>query len=144
MLGRLMGCELEDVGDAEAHVLHIEHRSHEAPALAFGTTEDDVRQELHLDGLCAVAPAGFAAPARDVEGEEPRLVAPLLGERLLGEALSKCLPNLQICRSIAARSSTKRSLIHPHHALERLESRHSIVVERRTLRLHTELTLNGR
>ena len=102
MLSRLVCRELEDVGDVEAQVLHIEDRPDEAPPLTLRTTEDDVGQELHFDRFRAIAPARLAAPTRHVEREEPRLVATLLGEGLLGEALSERLPNLQVCRCIAA------------------------------------------
>ena len=94
--------ELEDVSDVEAHVLDVEHRSDEPPALAFGAAEDDVGQELHLDRLGAVAAARLAAAAGHVEREDAGLVPTFLGERRGGKPLSEDVPNLQICRSVAA------------------------------------------
>ena len=76
----LVDGQAEHLGDVEPPVLDREHLGPEALALADGAEERDVREELHLDRLVALARARLAAPGAgtpapptlrlgDVEGE---------------------------------------------------------------------------
>ncbi len=144
VLGGLLGRELEHVRDVHVFVLHVEHGADEAPPLALGAAEDDVREELHLDRLGAVAATGLAAPASDVEGEDPGFVSALLGQACRRKALSEHIPNLEVSRGVAARSSAERSLIDPDDAVQRGEALDVVVLERRPIRLEAELALDRR
>src|SRR5262249_34365657 len=66
---RLVDREIEDVGDRFAAILDLERLAVVAPALALLARDVDVGQEMHLDGDDAVALAGLAPPALDVERE---------------------------------------------------------------------------
>ena len=55
--------------DVQAVIADIEHAWLVARAVAFLADELDVGEELHLDGHGAVALAGFAASAGNVERE---------------------------------------------------------------------------
>ena len=66
-------------------IANLQHLRLVARAFALLADQFDVRQELHLDRHCAVALAGFAAPAGNVErkvsGAEAALLAPRAGKR---------------------------------------------------------------
>ena len=74
-VGRLLDRHVEHVGDRLALELHLQRLAVVALALADVAGDVDVGQEVHLDLDDAVALAGLAAAALDVEGEAPRLVA---------------------------------------------------------------------
>ena len=74
---------VEHVGDGVVAELHVERFAVVALALADVALDIDVGQEVHLDLDDAVALAGFAASALDVEREAPRPVAARLGFRQL-------------------------------------------------------------
>ena len=74
-LQRLGDGHVEDIGNALPLVVHFEGLPVVARALADLALDIDIRQKVHLDLDDAVAGAGFAAPALDVEGEAARLVA---------------------------------------------------------------------
>ena len=60
---------LENVADRALAYLGLQHFRAETSALAFRAWHVNVREELHLDLLVALAPAGLAPPALDVERE---------------------------------------------------------------------------
>ena len=84
-LHRLVDGQLQHVGDGLVLEAHLQRLAVVALPLADLAGDEDVGQELHLDLLQPVPLAGLAAPALDVEGEAPRLVAPDAGLRDLGE-----------------------------------------------------------
>ena len=86
-LQRGLHVHLQHVGDALALVLDLERLAIVALAFADIAAHPHIGQELHLDALLAVALAGLAAPALDVEREAPRLVAAQLG---LGRLARTC------------------------------------------------------
>src|SRR5262249_43689817 len=61
--------EVEHVVDVLALITHLKHLRLIARALALFADQFDVGEELHFDGDGAVALAGFASAARNVEGE---------------------------------------------------------------------------
>ncbi len=128
--GRLCHRQLENVGDVQLAVGHLEHLAREAPAAAFGTGERDVGEELHLHRLRALTSTGLTATPGDVERERPRGVAALLGEGLGAEALADDVPDLQVGRGIAAARTPEGGLIHLHHALEVLVTGDGAVAQR--------------
>ncbi len=67
--------QLQDLRDVLALPQHFQRLAVVALALADVAGHVDVRQEVHLDLDHAVALAGLAAAALDVEAEAPRLVA---------------------------------------------------------------------
>ena len=72
---RLLDRHLEHVGDRLALEAHLERLAVVALAVAGLARDVDVGQEVHLDLDRAVALAGLAAAAADVEREAARLVA---------------------------------------------------------------------
>src|SRR3984893_710539 len=82
-LGGLLNRHVQDVGDTLALEQHLQRLA--VVALALADIAGDVAggQEVHLDLDDAVALAGLAAAALDVEREPPGLVAARLG---LGQA----------------------------------------------------------
>src|SRR5262249_11790534 len=76
---------LQDVGDVLALVADFQGLAVVSAALADFAGDVDVRQEVHLDLDDAVAFAGLAAAAFDVEGEAADAVAPGARFRDMGE-----------------------------------------------------------
>ncbi len=72
---RLSHREIEDVGDGEASVLHLEGLAVVTLAPARLALDEHVGEEVHLDSEHPVALAGLASAALDVERETPRFVA---------------------------------------------------------------------
>src|SRR6185436_2078687 len=72
---RLLDRHVEDVGDRLALEADVQRLAVVPLAVALLARHVDVRQEVHLDLDLPVAAAHLAAPALDVEGEAPRLVA---------------------------------------------------------------------
>src|SRR4051794_12974265 len=70
--------EIQHLVDVPSAVVHFEHLRLEALPVALIARHEDVRQELHLDAHLPFALAGFAASARNVEGEVARREAPRL------------------------------------------------------------------
>ena len=72
---RLLDGHVEDVGDRLLLELHLQRLAIVALALADVAGDVDVGQEVHLDLDDAVALAGLAAAALDVEREAAGLIA---------------------------------------------------------------------
>ena len=72
---RVLDGHVEHVGDAVALELHLQRFAIVARAVADVAGDIDVGEEVHLDLEHAVALAGFAAAALDVEAEAAGLVA---------------------------------------------------------------------
>ena len=70
---------VQHLGDVPALVLDLQRLAVVAAAAADVAGDVDVGQEVHLDLDHAVALAGLAAAALDVEGEAPGTVAALAG-----------------------------------------------------------------
>src|SRR3984893_2553041 len=103
--------QVEHLGDVLALVLDLQRVAVVALAAAYFAGYVDVGQEVHLDADDAVALAGLAAPALDVEGEPPRAIAahPCLGE--LREKLADVGEEPGIGRGAGARRAPDRALI---------------------------------
>ena len=76
---RLAHRQAEDFVDILVAIAHFQNAALEARAAAFLADQFDVGEKLHLDGDRAVALAGLAAPAGDIEGKVAGAEAALLG-----------------------------------------------------------------
>ena len=103
--------EIEHLGDRLAAVLHVERLAVVAAALALLAGHEDVGQEVHLDGDDAVALAGLAAPALDVEREAAGPVAAGLGLGHHGEQIADEREEPGVGGRIRARRAADRRLI---------------------------------
>ncbi len=77
---------------------------------------------MHLDLDHAVALAGLAAPALDVEGEAPGLVAARLGLGQLGEPFADGGEGAGIGRGVGARRAPDRRLVDVDDLVEQLDA----------------------
>src|SRR5205823_7883714 len=87
----------------------------------------DIGQKVHLNLDHAVALAGLAAPALDVEAEAPRLVAARLGLRQAGEPFADRRERAGVGRGIAARRAADRRLVDIDDLVEMFEPVDAVV-----------------
>ncbi len=92
-----------------------------ALALADVAGDVDVGQEVHLDLDDAVALAGLAAPALDVEGEAAGRVAARLGFGQAGEPVADRRERAGVGRGVGARRAPDRRLVDVDDLVEMLE-----------------------
>ena len=118
---RLLDGHVEHVGDALALELHLQRLAVVALAVALLAGHVDVGQEVHLDLDLPVAAADLAAPALDVEGEAPRLVA--ARARLLGlrEQVADHVEQPRVGGGVRARRAPDRRLVDGDDLVELLE-----------------------
>ena len=98
-----------------------------ALALADVAGDVDVGQEVHLDLDDAVALAGLAAAALDVEGEAAGLVAARLGFRQAGEPFADRREGAGIGRGVGARRAADRRLVDVDDLVDVLEPLDAVV-----------------
>ena len=79
--------------------------------MAGGTGDVDVGEEVHFDFVDAVALAGFAAAALDVEGEAARLIAAEFGFGLSGEEVADGGENAGVGCRVRARGAADGALV---------------------------------
>lgn len=84
---------VEDIGNGLALVEDLEGFAVVARPVAHSAGDVDVREEVHLDAQRAVALAGLAAPALDVEGEAPGSVTAELRLGRFREELADGVPH---------------------------------------------------
>ena len=115
---RLLDGHVEHLVDVLVLVAHVQGLPVVALALALIAGDVDVGQEVHLHLDDAVALAGLAAPALDVEAEAPRLVAP--GPRLLGlgEQFAYRGEQSGVGGRIGARRAADRALVDIDHLVQ--------------------------
>ena len=112
---------VEHVGDALALEQDLQRLAVVALALAGLAGDVDVGQEVHLDLDDAVALAGLAAPALDVEAEPPRLVAARLALRQPGEPVADRAEGAGVGGGVRARRAPDRRLVDVDDLVEVLE-----------------------
>ena len=110
-LDGLLDRHVEHLGDGLALVVHLERLPVVAGAVADLARHVDVGQEVHLDLDRAVAGAGLAAAALDVEGEPALLVAADLRLRGLGEQLADVVEDAGVGRRVGPRRAADRRLV---------------------------------
>ena len=93
-----------------------------ALALADIALDIDVGQEVHLDLDDAVALAGLAAPALDVEAEAARGIAARLGFRQFGEPVADGGEGAGIGGRVGARRAADRALVDVDHLVEEFQA----------------------
>ena len=113
--------EFQHIGHAQATRLQLAHRmaldmhfedfGPVALAVAVGTAQIDIGQELHLDMLEARAAAGRAAAIAAVEAELRRRVAALARQRRHREQLADAVPGADIAGRVGARGLADRRLV---------------------------------
>src|SRR5262249_3622819 len=106
---------------------HLERLAVIALALADVAGDVNVGQKMHLDLDHAVALAGLAAPALDVEGEAAGLVAARLRLGQAREPFADRGERAGIGRRMAARRAADRRLIDVDHLVEMFEALDTLV-----------------
>ncbi len=135
--------QLEHVGDRLLFHDNLEHLVAEALAVAVGTAEVHVRQELHLDVLETVAAAGRAAPVAGVEAEGAGRVPALFRERLFRVNVADRVPGADVARGIRARRAPDRRLVDHDHVPDQRVAAQLAERPRRFGRLALRLSQRG-
>jgi hypothetical protein len=107
----LIDGQLQHFVDVQAVVADFEDAGLEAGALALLADQLDIGQKLHLHRDGAIALAGFAAPAGNVEREVAGGVAALFGVARGGEELPDQVEHLDISHRVGARGAADGRLI---------------------------------
>ena len=126
-LGRLVDGHVQDVGDRLVLVTDLQGLPVVAGAVADLAGDVDVGQEVHLDLERAVALAGLAASALDVEGETPGSVAAHLRLGHGREDLADVVPHAGVGGGIGPRGTSDRRLVHVDHLVQVLHASHRLV-----------------
>ena len=87
----------------------------------------DVGQEVHLDGLVAIAAAGLAAPALHVEGESTGFVAADLGFGQVDKQRADVGEDARVGGWIGTRGAPDGRLIDIHHLIDMFQSLDALV-----------------
>ncbi len=106
---------------------HLQRLAVVALALAGGAGDVDVGQEVHLDLDDAVALAGLAAAALDVEGEAAGLVAARLGLGQAGEPFADWRERAGVGRGVGARGAADRRLVDVDDLVDMLQPLDAVV-----------------
>ena len=118
---RLFHRHVEYIGDRLVLEGDLQRLAVVALALADVALDIDIRQEMHLDLEHAVALAGLAAPALDVEREAPRPVAARAGFGQAGEPVADRAEGGGIGRRVGARRPPDRRLVDIDDLVEMLQ-----------------------
>src|SRR5512147_1046497 len=105
-----------------ALIANGEHLRLVTRAFALFADEFDVGEELHLDGNGAVALAGFAASAGDVEGEVSSREAAFLRFGQRGKQVADSVKGLNVRNWIRARGASDRRLVNEDNFIEILNA----------------------
>ena len=117
----LVDGHVEDFGDIAALEAHIEGLGVVALAVALFAGHVDVREELHLDFLDAVAGADLASAALDIEGEASGLVAAQLGVVGHREDLADEVEESGVGGGVRARRLADGALVDDNHLVHVLQ-----------------------
>jgi hypothetical protein len=120
----LLHRHVEHVRDRLALEADVERLAVVALAVALLARDVHVRQEVHLDLDLAVAAADLAAPALDVEGEAPGLVAPRPGLLRLGVDVADDVEQPGVGRRVGPRRAPDRRLVDGDDLVELVEPEH--------------------
>src|SRR6185312_6437678 len=129
-LERLFHRHVEHVGDRLALEQYLERLAVVALALADVASDVDVGQEVHLDLDDAVALAGLAAAALDVEREAARLVAARLALGQGGEPFADRREGAGIGRRVGPRRAADRRLVDVDDLVDMLQAFDAVVRSR--------------
>ena len=120
-LRRLLHRHLQHFVDVFALVLDLQRFAVVALPVAHIAGHVDVRQKMHFHLEHAVALAGFAAPAFDIERKASRAIAAFARRRHAGEQVADRGEEPGVGRRIGARRAPDRALIDVHHLVEKLQ-----------------------
>ena len=123
----LLHRHLQHLVDVFALVAHLESLPVVALALAHLAGDVDVWQEVHLDLQQAVAGAGLAPSAPDVEGEPARAVSPALGVLGGGEQLPDVVEQPGVGGGVGAGRPADGGLVDGDDLVEELDALHAVV-----------------
>jgi hypothetical protein len=123
---RVLDRQVEHVGDGVALELHGQRLAVVAAAVADTRRDVDVGQEVHLDADHAVALAGLAAAALDVEGEAAGLVA-ARGFGQHGEPVADGVKGAGVGRGVGARRAADRRLVDVDDLVDLLQPLDAVV-----------------
>ena len=127
-LARVLHAHGQDVRDVLALVPDLESLPVVAEPAADIACDVDVRQEVHLDLVLAVAGAGLAAAALHVETEPTRLVTPGPRLRRLGHQGADRCEHVGVRRRVRARRATDGALVDRDHLVEMFQTLDPIVL----------------
>ena len=116
---------VEYLGDGFALVVDLQGFPVVARAVADLAGDVDVGQEVHLDFDGAVAGAGLAASALDVERESARLVAPHLRLGGRGEQGADLVEDSGVGGRVGSRGTADRRLVHLNQLVDLVKPVHS-------------------
>ena len=111
----LVDGHVQNVGNGFALIFDFQRFAIEAFAFADVAGNVNVGQKVHFDFGHAVAFAGFAAAAGNVEGKTPGVVASRLGFRQTGEPVADVGKQAGIGGRIGARGAADRRLVDVNH-----------------------------
>src|SRR5207237_342043 len=126
---------VEHVGDRFAAEQDFQRLAVVALAVADIALDVDVGQKVHLDLDDAVALAGFAAPALDVERKPPRQVAARLGFGQPGKPVADRGEAAGVGRRVGARRAADRRLVDVDDLVEKLVAFERLKRRRRLARV---------
>ena len=115
---RIFNGQVEHVGDGVSLELHRQSFLVVAAAVAHFALHVDVGHEIHFNAALAVALAGLATSAGDIEAESPGLVAALARFREHGEEIADWRKHLRIGGGIGARRAADGRLVNAHHLVQ--------------------------
>ena len=127
---RLLHVHFQHVGDRLALEADLQRLAIEAVPLAHRAGDPDVGQKIHFQLVRAVAFAGFAAAAGDVEAEAARLVAAGLRLGQLRVEIADFVEHLDVGGRVRARRAADRRLIDGDQLVEMFEPLDALVRRR--------------
>ena len=127
---------VEHIGDGLALEGDIERFAVVALAVADVAGDVDIGQEVHLDLDDAIALAGFAAAALDVEREAAGLVAARLGFRQAGEPVADRREGAGVGGGVGARGAADRRLVDVDDLVDEFEALDAVMLGRMLARAH--------
>ena len=133
---RLFHRQVQHFVDILAAITHVEHLRLVARAFALFADQFDVGQKLHFDGDGAVALAGFAASAGDVEREMSGGEAALLGLRQGSKQIADSVEGLDVGHRIRSRSAPDGRLVDQDHVVDEIVAFQFAPISRRKRARH--------
>ena len=118
VLHRLFDAHVEHIGDRLALVQDFERLAVVPLALALLALDVDIGEEVHLDLDEAVALAGLAPAAPDVEGEPARLEAPHLRLLRPGKDRADLVEDFRVGRGVGPGGLPDRGLVDHDHLVD--------------------------
>ena len=106
---------------------HLQNQIAIPAAVAVGTSQVDVAEELHFDVLEAVAVTGGAPAFAAVKAERAGAVTAFASERLPGEELTNLVERADVAGRVGACGLTDGRLVHHHDVFDLLVAGNAVV-----------------